>query len=208
MKKEDIETIFHFLSKAIIIVPLMVIVLALIIKIGHVRDSLFLPQKILVAQPTVSPLRDELKKMPVVQPASQEATFDLNGPWVCAYSFSGGSLSASIKNKNAIAHFVSSGKTDNFLLNGDCGYMWESGLYSGQKICGISSYLSIFDALSRFKMVDVGTLFQYLPQLGIKNGMGLQEADLKNFSASCKKQEIGETSFEIPKNVLFKNITK
>ncbi len=208
MKKDDIEKLFHFLSKVVIVVPLILIILALIIKIGHVRDSLFLPQKIALRQSTTTPLQNNAKQFPMVKPATSEAAFDLNGPWLCNYSFAGGSLSASIKNRKVSAHFSSKGETDNFLLNGDCGYMWEAAAYSGQKICGISSYLSIFDTLSSLKMVDAGTIFQYLPQLGLKNNTGINQADLKNIMGSCKKQDVAETSFVVPSNVLFKNITK
>ena len=208
MKNEDVETIFHFLSKVAIVVPLVLIFVALVIKIGGLRDTLFSPQKILVSRPTAAPLQNTLNTSSIVKPATGEAAFDLVGPWLCNYSFTEGTLSASIKNKNAIAHFVSKGKTDNFLLNGDCVYFWETGMYSGQKFCGVSSYLGVFDMLSQFKMVNVGTIFQYLPQMGLKNNIPVSEADLKNFADSCKKREMEGASFVIPTNVLFKNISK
>ncbi len=66
--------------------------------------------------------------------------------------------------------------------------MWEKGKYSGEKICGIASYLSYFEQFS---------------QLGF---MGIGNLDLASLTDSCKKEEIKDIRiFEMPKNILFKN---
>lgn len=199
MKQEDLETIFHSLSRVIIIVPLILIVVALFVKFANWQKTSKSSQKIRQVIPTSTPV----KKEPV---ASGQATLNFDGPYVCDYSFSTGSISAKIKNKKAVARISNKNKVENILLNGDCVYIWEPETYSGQKICGISSYLSIFQALANFQMVDIGMVFQFLPQLGLKNSFDLKEKDLKNFMSSCRSQDVVESAFIIPQNILFKNI--
>lgn len=117
---------------------------------------------------------------------------DLNGPLICQYTSKQSTISALIKNKSVFATKIMGKQETDYLLKGDCLYFWKKGQYSGEKICGLSSYLTLINIKPQFDLSS-------LP-------LGSHSAEIQNVIKSCKKKEIkDENIFELPKNVLFKN---
>lgn len=173
-----LDDFFHIASKIIFILPVVMVVAALILKFNQ-KENYSSSQKINTAA-IISPT-----KKVVITPA---AIFDLNGPLVCHINEKQVSLSAYIKDKKIFAAKEEKDKIDYFLVKNDCLYWWQKGKYSGEKICGISSYLSYFEQISKFGF------------------MGMEKLDLGSFIGNCKKEEIKDAKiFELPKDILFKN---
>lgn len=179
------DDFFHIISRLVIVVPILIIIVGIMTKFN--RQTVVSPQKIVVL-PTVS-----------VSPNPTVAQIDLTGPWSCKFSSATATVSAFIKDKKIVAKIQNNEQTNNFIINGDCLYSYTQGAYSGEKVCGISTYLNLFNVLP-LNMLDNAQL----KNLG-KN-LPLNIDDLKKGLNSCKKESIKDESvFEVPKNVLFKN---
>src|SRR3989338_1749559 len=111
------------------------------------------------------------------------------------------SATAYIKNKNIYAKQVTSKGSTEFLLKGDCVYIWEKDSSDGQKICGVSQYLDLFSMLSSTPFFDIKTIIPAL--LGSKTGVEVPEK-LPDLDKVCKKGEVDEKLFELPTNIQFK----
>ncbi len=171
------DDFFHFVSKMVIVIPIVIIIFALILRFNQKEDY----SKKIIPSPTVVPT-----KTSVITPSFK---LDLVGPLVCQINEKTASVSAFIKDKKVFATKREKDKVDYFLLIDDCFYWWEKGKYSGQKICGVGFYLSYFEEFSRL------------------GSMGMGDLNLSSLLSSCQKQEIkDETIFNLPQNVLFKNM--
>ncbi len=174
------DDFFHIVSRVIIIVPIAVVIIGLILKFQ--QNPVISPQTISIS-PTVVP-------SPV--PTAVSVQIDLTGPWVCQFSSPDATVSAFIKNKQIAVKIQSNKQTNNIVLNGDCLYHYLQGAYSGEKTCGIGTYLNL---------LDNNMLKSIVPQ-GIPFDMG----SLKKSLDSCRKEAITDDSvFAVPKNILFKN---
>lgn len=180
------DDFFHFISRLVIVIPIVIIIGALILKFNQKKENY--SQKIIFT-PTVAPT-----KTPIIS-STPAIKFDLIGPLVCQINEKETSISAYVKDKKILLTKNEKGlpadkqeKVDYFLVKEDCLYWWEEGKYSGEKICGISSYLSYFEQLSQFGFMGMGNL------------------DLGHLIGNCRKEEIKDLKiFEVPKNILFKN---
>lgn len=196
MKNSSLDTFFFYAARIILIVPVIIIFLGLFFKFNQNKSQPLLSTALTpILIPSVS-----APKTPV---ATVSATVDLVGPWSCNFSDKGSTVAAYIQNKNV---YVNKDKTDFFLLNGDCLYMWQNNVYTGAKICGVSKYVSIFEQMSNFGFIGVNNLPAMLGRLGQVSNIASNAAVFKNVLNSCKKEQIKNQSiFGIPKNILFKN---
>jgi len=179
MEENNLDSIFYILSRFVIVVPVVLVIMALIIKFNQSKTASV-----------------KLSTPKVISPAHQDITnimskinFDFNGPSLCSYSSGVASVTAQIKNKRVSGEVNVNGKTNNVIYAGDCIYVWEKNQFSGQKICGISTNL----------------ITNFLPQIQAMAGSIVNQTNITGFINSCKKQEVGEEVFKIPNNVLFKN---
>lgn len=172
-----LDDFFHIASKIIVVIPVIIVIAALILKFN---------QKESYSQKTTFLSKNTpIKIIPSVTPAVK---FDLIGPLICQIGDDQSSISAYIKDKKIFVSKEEKNKVNYFLINNDCLYMWEKGKYSGEKFCGIASYLS------------------YLENFSIFGFMGMTNLDLASIIANCKKEEFKDGRiFEVPKSVLFKN---
>lgn len=204
MKTKPVDDVFYYLSKATIIIPLVVLLIALIIKFNEKpKTQSYLEQPII--QPTIQvKVESDLLKNFIKTNASSSASFDLTGPLNCDYQYDGGVVNAQIKNNNILLKANTKSLTQAILYKGDCIYLWTPGKLSGQKICGVSSYISTLNALSGFGNFSLDSILKYLPSLGIpvKN---VSSKDIAGIINSCKKKEVNSDIFTIPQNILFKN---
>ncbi len=175
------ERWLRFVSKGVIVVPIILLILSL---------AFLLPGK---------SIRDTLiKPSPTPTPQLKIENINLNGEYVCrADNWEGYIKKGKIYIKNI-------GKQQSFYLyRDDCLYSWKGKEYSGSKVCGLSPYISIFENLSRLKLLNLDIVISsFLPntdndEASKKIGKVLQSCRI----GSVKNNAI----FELPKNVLFKN---
>ncbi len=188
------EDFFHFISRFVIVVPIIVVVAAIFIKFGspdYKSYSVSLPTP--TAKLAVSSANTNIK-------------IDLKGPFICKFSSKDATISAFIKDKKISTKFVEKNLAQNYLLKDDCLYIWNEGSFSGEKTCGLTNYVNLAESLISSNLLDINTIFNYLNKFGETPSLMKNPVDLKNLLNSCKKEEITDVKiFELPNNVLFKN---
>lgn len=123
---ETLHSFFSFVSKAVLIIPVFIVVVSLFFKFNSPKNLITNNSSIPTVVPTIK----------------SEFKFDLVGPIVCDNLF--------ILDKKVLL------KNDkiNYLLNGDCLYTWETGKTDGQKKCGLSNYISMAENFLGFMSVE------------------------------------------------------
>lgn len=162
------DDFFSFVSKAVIIIPIFVLIISLFLKFNQPKTGLINPKMGLV----------------------NDFKFNLQGPIVCDSLF--------IQNKKVLLK----NKTINYLLNGDCLYIWETGKTIGEKKCQLTNYVNMAENYLGLLSVD-DLINNNMIQDKIKD----KNIDLVRIIKSCKKEEIKDNSmFDIPVKILFKAV--
>jgi len=193
MNDSSVETFFHYFSKIVIIIPIIIIIVGLIFKYNHQEETI---KKKNIITPTA------IIKQPI---ATSSAQFNFQGPLICNFSSPTATISGYIKEKKISAVIVSKKKITNFIYRDDCLYIWDKGSYLGQKVCGLTSYFSIFDIFSKLNILGSNNLISFLSPLVKDFDIALDETEIKNIFNYCKQKEINDlTVFNIPQMILFK----
>lgn len=169
---DGLDSFFSFVSKAVIIIPIFVLIISLFLKFNQSKTGL-------------------INQAPTAIPTIQNNAFkfDLKGPIVCDALF--------IKDKKILLK----NKSVNYLLNGDCLYIWEERKINGEKKCGLTNYVNIAENYLGFLNIN-----DLVNNNLVKDFIKDKNIDLTNIVKSCKKEEIKNDSiFEIPGKVLFSN---
>lgn len=175
------DDFFYYASKVILFFPVVLVILALIFKFNQSDKKV---KKVIIPTQRLTPTANPVKK-------NNPLNFNLDGPFVCNFSDKKASISAFIKDKKIFIKKQEKESVINFLVNNDCLYLWEDKKYNGDKVCGISSYLSFFENFPSFLK---------LTNFGFTSDQSL------NFLNFCQKKEIeNDKIFEVPVRVLFKN---
>lgn len=193
---EDLDKLFYFASRLVITIPIIVLILALILKLNNSsRQIKSIPEKqILTPTPTKS-----------VKIASPEAMLDLKGPFICQLSSQDATISAYIKDKKILAEIKKLDETTNYILNSDCLYIWtKDKSFTGVKKCGLSSYINLMESFISSGLLSLDSLFS---SSELKNSylLNLKETDFQSLFKTCKKQSVDERLFILPTQILFKN---
>ncbi len=196
------ENIFHFLSKIVIVIPIVVVVLAFFMKMnGKLEQQTNVRRNpALYASPFVT---QKPAQLAAPKNSSSSAQFNLKGPLVCNYIDKEASLSASIKNKNIYVKMSDSKLTQHILVKGDCLYKWEIGKKTGEKVCKIGKFLDMFDSLSSLGLVDLDAMFGELSKA--KPSTTITPPSMKKMTESCKKIEVKDEIFTLPTTITFKD---
>ncbi|KKP34471.1 MAG: hypothetical protein UR23_C0037G0012 [Candidatus Roizmanbacteria bacterium GW2011_GWA2_32_13] len=179
MKKintDNLDSFFSFISKAIIVIPIFILIISLFLKFSSPKNS-------------VTTLNSRLTPTEIPISQNNSFKFDLKGPIVCDDLF--------IKDKKVLLK----NKLINYLLNGDCLYIWEEGKINGKKKCGLTNYVNMAENyLGFFNINDL------INNNLVKDSVKDQNIYLTNVVKSCKKGEIKNNFiFEVPLKVLFSN---
>ncbi|MFA6017182.1 MAG: hypothetical protein WC744_03790 [Patescibacteria group bacterium] len=176
---ESLHGFFFFVSKAVIIIPIFIFIFSLFLKLNVPKtDSENKKLGLINKAPTA---------IPIVQ--KNEFKFDLKGPIVCDDLF--------IHDKKVLFK----NKSSNYLLNGDCVYIWEVGKLNGEKKCGLSNYVSM--AENYMGLLNINDL---VDNNLVKDFIKDKNIDLTNVAKSCKREEIKDNlTFEVPKKIIFKS---
>ncbi|MDO8497439.1 MAG: hypothetical protein Q7S61_02735 [bacterium] len=201
MKSTFLDQLFHVLSKFVIIVPVLIILFVLVTKGAGVLNLHSVQKK---EVPTPSP--SSSPNVPLLSPtvvSSEKISLSLSGPLVCHYDSSTATVSAKIKNKKIAAELQKEKQVDNVVVNGDCLYHWKKGTIVGEKICGISSMLSIVDMLSSSGLMDPKSIVGLMGGGSQIQGIDADTFSSENISRMCHKEDIGEDSFIVPSFIRF-----
>lgn len=172
------DDFFHKGSKVILIIPIVIVIIALFFKFNS-------PAKIPQA---VNNLPTTMPTHPAQLTQNNSLKFDLAGPIVCQNLF--------IHNKKVFYK----NNLDNYLLNGDCLYQWQTGKLNGVKKCGLSNYINLAENYAG--MFSVSDLANNSMVASLVKDRGINVLDVLK---SCKKGLIkDEAVFAVPSRVLFK----
>ncbi|PIY69417.1 hypothetical protein COY90_00805, partial [Candidatus Roizmanbacteria bacterium CG_4_10_14_0_8_um_filter_39_9] len=171
MKQDLVHDFFEIGSKAIFLIPVILFIIMLFQILGPSKGT---PQ-----------IHNSPILTPTIVPAQK--TLNLQGPFICTSSSKTASWSAYIKDKKIVVISKQNNEVGNYLLDGDCGYMWKTPGLTGQKICGISSYVSIAENLLSTGIISPDSLLNSnLSSLGTSESIG----EIKKLIKSCKKSSI------------------
>ena len=171
------DDFFSFVSKAVIIIPIFILIISLFLRFNQ-------PKIVLINQKT-GLVNQTPTKIPITK--KNDFKFNLQGPIVCDNLF--------IKNKKILLK----NKTINYLLNGDCLYIWETGKISGEKKCQLTNYVNMAENYLGLLSVD-DLINNNLIQDKIKD----KNIDLAKIIKSCKREEIKDDYiFKMPTQVVF-----
>ena len=173
------DDFFSFVSKAVIIIPIIIVILSLMFKFGQSKTDRTLP-----AGRQVNPTPTTIQ---IAQ--NNSFKFDFKGPIVCDNLF--------IKDKKVFYK----NKTSNYLLNGDCLYIWIDEKINGEKKCGLTNYVNM--AENYFGPFNIN---DFVNNNLVKEFIKDKNIDVQKILSSCRREEIkDDLIFEVPKKVIFKN---
>lgn len=195
MEKDDVFEIFSILSKAIIIVPVVVVIIGLVYKFNKQDQR---PQ-----------IKDQNRITPTIfkQQGNNQAkiNIDLKGPFICYGQIDNLTVNAFIKDKKIKVILDQKTKKENMLFNGDCYYRWQEGQYVGERICGLSPFMGVAETMINFGGLNLDLVTSQLTKLGLDQKIATNEAKITELIQSCKKKNVDIKTFEVPNNILFKN---
>lgn len=195
----------HSIAKATIIVPLIIIILAVVLRLSgssYLANSP-IPSPITAISPAIQ------TPIPTKYMANSPKSIflgkklDLKGPLVCASHENESDMKLFIQNRKMYAKFSTKENTNYFLVNGNCGYKWVDGEKEGNKICNIEQYLSLFESLSSIPFFSPDMLFSFLPKLNAASNAKISNDIVTSVLNSCEKRPVDDILFEIPHTVRF-----
>lgn len=204
MQSTGMDNIFRIVSRFTIIIPIIVVIAAVLLKFS---GGIYEAGKDVNTAVTPTPVKEN-SFFPTVNLNSSTASakITLDGPLNCEYKSVSASISAHIANKKILLNITDSSGRKNFLLNGDCAYSWLEGKYSGEKVCGLSSQISIADGLLSSGLIDQQFILSGITQFFKLPQTGDTQSELKSALDSCSNSPIpGYVKFDVPKTILFKN---
>ena len=99
INNDDLDSFFSYVSKAVIIIPIIIVVLSLMFKFGQSKTGLINPT------PTITPIAQ-----------NNSFNFDFKGPYKCFYKDDKIEAKIYIKNKNVLAEVNKDGEIKKYLL--------------------------------------------------------------------------------------------
>jgi len=186
MKTQFFYDFFYFFSKVVIFFPLVLITVGLILKFSQKQENSLFDKSIPPTKIIVSPtLKNFLLK------------FDLQGPWQCLFNKQETTVTVYIKNRKVKVEIKNNKGNSYFLINNDCFYQWKESQFYGDKSCGIGPYLNFAESiLKNNESMFFDLFFKQFKEFKSKNF---------SFENICKKKDVKENIFLVPKTILFKN---
>ena len=186
----DRNNIMTLISRAVIIIPLAIILVAVMIKFNQPDNNYPLTKISLSPSPVLFP----------TQVASAEAKLDLHGPYICSYQDKDSSISAYIQNQQILVKINQNKSTQNLLVKDDCYYSWSNLKTKGEKKCGgITQIMSLVNIMLGMNNLNLSSFASYLSD---KN-LNVSQSQFQAILNSCRKEEIKNNQFILPKSVTF-----
>lgn len=206
-RDKKIETFFRYVSRWIIIGPIILFVSALLIHQFSGANSKTIQINNKVIRAKINAKYAPQSKPPPLKSSQKAQKIDINGSYLCQTA----SASAIILNKKIRAEIKEPGTLGNVLFDGDCIYMWQEGLKSGSKSCGLAQYVSLYETIGGSISLDT-----VLPLMNSFDTSPLpsQSKESKNnamteFINSCQPMTITDAdAFALPPEVKFSEQTQ
>jgi hypothetical protein len=160
------DKFFAVVSKAVIFIPLAIVITALILKFNQTSKAIGTIVSSITPTPTVS---------------SQKINLDLTGPYQCFYKDEENDIKAYIKNKRVLVNIITKDDTDKYFFDGDC--FFADGV---KKMCNLSSYVSLLGN----SLVGNVEMLKPVAEQYLKTGV-----DIEEIIKTCKKQDFEESIF-------------
>ncbi|MDO8610012.1 MAG: hypothetical protein Q7R95_05655 [bacterium] len=201
MQNSLLDRFFHYASKAIFIVPLLIIVGGIFIKSSSQKN--ISTQIVSSITPTIAQINSGKELFGELKKATISAQITLKGPISCITNTSIGKGILFIQNKQVYLELASDKNIQKAILNKDCLYIWTNNSKTGQKKCGLSTYISMFENTTLVQILDNQMIMSNLSKYMNSNSANA-EAEITQFIESCKKETILNTSvFNVPGNIVF-----
>lgn len=127
-------------------------------------------------------------------------SLNYNNPILCNYQTKDSTISAMIEGNFIAATISNGGVVSNFIVNGDCLYSWNKGVFQGTKKCGIGNSIVMGKQLLNSGFGSIDSLIDMIPKT--------EKTQLIDFQAvfdSCKNvRGVDKELFVVPKSVGFK----
>lgn len=190
-------------SKAVIIVPLILFFLALIF---HFYSEYQERQRARVAQFRAEQLRLQQEKQASftasLRPEKEyDISIDLEGTYTCEYADEEASVSGKIVAGDASFQVIGATQSAYLLVEGDCAYTWDT-TNTGRKVCGISQYRDLASMFAGFGFFDPSMILAQLSS-SIQNPVSSDEALIPKTLEQCKEATNAGTLLEVPQSVVF-----
>jgi len=169
LSHKKIEKFFYRVSKVIIFVPLAIMVLGLLFKLGKTADML---GKIKSASDEVA--------LKITETPKKKLDFDLDGPYYCSYRDETITIEAYVKNRRVKATVTENSKSDRYLLDGDTVFINDT------KIPYMGGYIALLENMIE---TDVDKLKEIWSSYFPKN------PDIEEVIGSCRKMDFEDDIF-------------
>ena len=191
-------------SKAVIIIPLVLFFLALIF---HFYSEYQDAQRERLAAFRAEQLKREQDKQASLSALIRQDNpkYDINltldGNYVCNYVSTDATVSGIIQQGNV--SFVVQGATEsaNMVVDGDCAYLWDS-TNTGTKMCGLDQYRSLARLFSGVGVLDASSLISMFSG-SLTTPVSTDEALIPKTLEQCQEATQSGQLQEIPSNVMF-----
>ncbi len=174
IQSEGFEIFFYSGSRWVVFVPIVVLMVALMLKLGQTAKIIGTRTNLASPSPSVSS-----------GPTTKNNPVDLKGPYVCDYENDQVKVAAYIKNGKAqvsISNKTGKAGTEKIYFDGDCLFM------SGEKkTCGLKSYVSVFEGM-------IGSNSTILDNLSSKYLK--EKVDASTLLDACKKKNFEDSVFK------------
>lgn len=204
MHHEKVHTLFWYMGRISIAIPLIIIALAFVFKVDQMKRAREEARKPAVR--AIAPKNTVPSMPPVAVPKG--SIVDVSKSQKCvATSSSGDSAEVYIANSNIYGEFTQGVPevTTKVLVKGDCVYKWQKSAPTGEQICGVSGYMSILKTLSSTGLLDVNMFMDLVGRFGVAKP---KASEIAKMEPVCAEQPIPDTIFAVEKGVTFvkKNI--
>jgi hypothetical protein len=199
-----LENFFLKTSKGLIWFPIIALVIIFLMKSQEQKPVTTYSQHITPTISLMPTLKQTAFESVLATPkVSTKEAISLTGPYKCMYSDKETSIVTYIKNKNIYVEITKDKALEKVLINGDCLYHWNGSVRTGEKMCGISQYISLIEGLSQSGLLSIDDLFTSISQE--KSDIGVNSSNAKSLAQSCEKHIIADSMFVVPRNIIFKD---
>lgn len=202
----------HSIAKATIIVPLIIILIASILRFSQATynsntKAPTVPTSVMnTPSPNISSgftidATDRIQSL--FLPDFSGKSIDLKGPYVCSVVDIEKEINVFIKDRQIYIKYKTSDNTNFILVKEDCIHKWGNTEKQGRKFCKIDQYLSMFDSLSSLPLFSTEILFTLITKLESSSNQRIDSEGVKKLVNSCEKQDLVDNIFTLPTNITF-----
>lgn len=207
-KKVDIShpkvvTGMRAVSKAVIFVPLILLLLAVIF---HFYSQFQERQRAQLAESRRAQLRLQQERQAsmtaLMQPAEEyDINIDINGTYQCEYTDGEATASGRIEGGNISFEMKNASESAFIVTDEDCLYIWDE-TNQGQKTCGLAQYRELATLFSSFGVFDTSSIITTVTS-SIESPVSTDSAFIPKTLEQCREATASGQLLTIPQNIRF-----